>query len=100
MKKEILKQIIKEEIAKLKQEVTFPANQPAIKQTAATKQYTTATKTAANVGAKAGQLKSINDLPDAFETWFSSLGLKDQNGVSQSLILSKVKDTLTKMGIK
>jgi hypothetical protein len=100
MKKELLKLIIKEEIAKLKQEANLPANQPAVKQTAATKQYSAATKTAATVGAKAGQLKSINDLPGAFETWFNSLGLKDQNGVSQSLILSKVKDTLTKMGIK
>jgi len=99
MKKELLKKIIKEEIAKLRQEANIPP-QPAVKQTAATKQYATATKTAATVGAKAGQLKSINDLPGAFETWFNSLGLKDQNGVSQSLILSKVKDTLTKMGIK
>ena len=99
MKKELLKKIIKEEIAKLKQEANIPP-QPAIKQTAATKQYSAATKTAATVGAKAGQLKSINDLPGAFEIWFNSLGLKDQNGVSQSLILSKVKDTLTKMGIK
>ena len=100
MKKELLKSIIKEEIAKLKQEATLPANQPAVKQTAATKQYAAATKTAATVGTKAGALKSINDLPGAFETWFNSLGLKDQSGVSQSLILSKVKDTLTKMGIK
>jgi hypothetical protein len=100
MKKELLKKIIKEEIAKLKQEATLPANQPAVKQTAATKQYAAATKTATAIGAKANQLKSINDLPGAFETWFSSLGLKDQSGISQSIILSKIKDTLIKMGIK
>jgi arsenate reductase-like glutaredoxin family protein len=100
MKKELLKKIIKEEINKLKQEATLPANQPAVKQTAATKQYATATKTATAIGAKANQLKSINDLPGAFETWFSSLGLKDQSGISQSIILSKIKDTLIKMGIK
>jgi hypothetical protein len=96
MKKELLKKIIKEEIAKLKQEAT----QPAVKQTSAAKQYAAATKTATTVGAKAGQLKSINDLPGAFETWFNSLGLKDQSGVSQSIILSKVRDTLNKMDIK
>ncbi len=100
MKKETLKQLIREEIAKLKQEVTLPANQPAVKQTAAAKQYATATKTATAVGTKAGQIKSINDLPGAFETWFGSLGIKDQKGVSQSLILMKIKDTLNKMGIK
>jgi hypothetical protein len=100
MDKEILRQLIKEEIAKLKQEVTLPANQPAVKQTAAAKQYATATKTATAVGTKAGQIKSINDLPGAFETWFGSLGIKDQKGVSQSLILMKIKDTLNKMGIK
>jgi len=100
MKKELLKKIIKEEITKLKQEATLPTNQPAIKQTAATKQYAAATKTATAVGTKAGQLKSINDLPGAFETWFNSLGLKDKSGITQSTILSKVRDTLNKMGIK
>lgn len=100
MNKDILRQLIKEEIAKLKQEVTLPANQPTVKQTAASKQYATATKTATAVGTKAGQIKSINDLPGAFETWFGSLGIKDQKGVSQSVILMKIKDTLTKMGIR
>ena len=100
MKKELLKKIIKEEISKIKQEATLPANQPAVKQTAATKQYAAATKTATAVGTKAGQLKSINDLPGAFETWFNSLGLKDKSGITQSTILSKVRDTLNKMGIK
>ncbi len=87
-------------MSNIKQEATLPANQPAVKQKAATKQYAAATKTASTVGAKAGQLKSINDLPGAFEVWFNSLGLKDQSGVSQSIILGKVRDTLTKMGIK
>ena len=79
MKKELLKKIIKEEISKIKQEATLPANQPAVKQTSATKQYAAATKTATAVGTKASQLKSINDLPGAFETWFNSLGLKDKS---------------------
>jgi hypothetical protein len=100
MKKELLKKIIKEEIAKMKQEATLPANQPAVKQTSATKQYAAATKTATAVGTKAGQLKSINDLPGAFETWFNSLGLKGQSGITQATILSKVRDTLNKMGVK
>jgi hypothetical protein len=100
MKKELLKKIIKEEIAKLKQEATLPANQPAVKQTAATKQYAATTKTATAVGTKASQLKTINDFPGAFETWFNSLGLKDKSGITQSAILTKVRDTLNKMGIK
>ena len=100
MKKETLKSIIKEEITKLKQEANLPANQSGVKQTAATKQYSAATKTAATVGAKASQLKTINDFPGAFEIWFNSLGLKDKSGITQSTILSKVRDTLNKMGIK
>lgn len=100
MKKELLKNIIREEITKLKQEATLPANQQAVKQTAAAKQYAAATKTATAVGTKAGQLKSINDLPGAFETWFNSLGLKGQSGITQATILGKVRDTLNKMGVK
>jgi len=99
MKKELLKKIIKEEIAKLKQEANIPP-QSTVKQTAATKQYSAATKTAATVGAKASQLKTINDFPGAFEIWFNSLGLKDKSGITQPAILSKVRDTLNKMGIK
>jgi len=99
MKKELLKKIIKEEIAKLKQEANIPP-QPAVKQTAATKQYAAATKTATAVGTKASQLKTINDFPGAFETWFNSLGLKDKSGITQSAILTKVRDTLNKMGVK
>jgi nucleoside-triphosphatase THEP1 len=35
-----------------------------------------------------------------FQTWFDSLGLKGEPGVSQSAIISKIKDTLIKMGIR
>lgn len=98
MKKSQLKQIIKEEIHKLFQEVDIP--KPAIKQTAASKAYQQSASKATSVTSKASQIKSINDLPGVFETWFNSLGLKDKSGVNQTAILGKIKDTLNKMGIK
>jgi len=79
---------------------TQQPTQPAIKQTAASKAYQQTTQKASSVQSKAGQIKSVNDLPGAFQTWFDSLGLKGKPGVSQVAIISKIKDTLTKMGVK
>jgi hypothetical protein len=104
MKKLQLRQIIKEEISRIIEAevapVTTAPTQPAVKQTAASTAYQKTAQKATSVTSKAAQVKSINDLPGVFEAWFNSLGLKDKPGVSQSAIISKVKDTLTKMGIK
>jgi hypothetical protein len=102
MKKLELKQLIKEEITKILTEATPvpPTNAAPIKQTAASTAYKKTAQTSTALSTKATQVKSINDLPGVFETWFTSLGLKDKAGVSQSTIIPKIKDTLTKMGIK
>ena len=109
MKESQLRQIIKEEISRIIEAEAAPATtapattaptQPAVKQTAASTAYQKTAQKATTVTSKAAQIKSINDLPGAFQVWFDSLGIKGQAGVSQSAILSKVKDTLTKMGIK
>ena len=106
MKKSELRQLIKEEMSKIIDEQTpspqqpQTTQQPAVKQTAASKAYQQTAQKATSVASKTNQIKSINDLPGAFQTWFDSLGLKGKPGVSQSAILSKIKDTLTKMGVK
>jgi len=105
MKKSELKQLIKEEITKILTEVAPAAtntvtNAAPIKQTAASTAYKKTAQTATALSTKATQVKSINDLPGVFETWFTSLGLKDKAGVNQASIIPKIKDTLTKMGIK
>jgi|688.fasta_scaffold226723_3 hypothetical protein len=79
---------------------TTTPQQPAVKQTAASTAYQKTAQKATTVTSKAAQIKSINDLPGVFQVWFDSLGLKGKPGVSQSAILSKIKDTLTKMGVK
>jgi hypothetical protein len=99
MKKSQLRQIIREEISKIIEAETAPT-QPAVKQTAASTAYQKTAQKATTVTSKAAQIKSINDLPGVFQVWFDSLGLKGKPGVSQSAILSKIKDTLTKMGVK
>ena len=104
MKKSQLHQIIKEEISRIIEAEVAPAatapTQPAVKQTAASTAYQKTAQKATSVTSKAAQVKSINDLPGVFQAWFDSLGLKGKPGVSQSAIISKVKDTLIKMGIK
>ena len=110
MKESQLRQIIKEEISRIIEAEAAPAattatatttpTQPAVKQTAASTAYQKTAQKATSVTSKAAQVKSINDLPGVFQVWFDSLGLKGKPGVSQSAIISKVKDTLTKMGIK
>ena len=102
MKQSQLKQFIKEEIYKIiETEVAFTQpSLPSVKQTAASTAYQKTAQKATTVASKAAQIKSINDLPGAFQTWFDSLGLKDKPGVNQSAILSKIKDTLIKMEIK
>jgi len=102
MKKSQLHQIIKEEISRIIEAEVAPATtaKPEVKQTAASTAYQKTAQKATTVTSKAAQIKSINDLPGVFETWFSSLGLKGQAGVSQTAILSKIRDTLTKMEIK
>lgn len=90
---------VAEDLNKYLSEATAP-QQPAVKQTAASKAYQQTATKATTVTAKASQIKSINDLPGAFETWFNSLGLKDKTGVSQATILSKIRETLIKMGVK
>ena len=104
MKKSQLRQIIKEEISRIIEAEVAPAatapTQPAVKQTAASTAYQKTAQKATSVTSKAAQVKSINDLPGVFQVWFDSLGLKGKPGVSQSAIISKVKDTLIKMGIK
>jgi len=100
MKQSQLKQFIKEEIYKIIETEVAPTQPPAIKQTAASTAYQKTAQKATTVASKAAQIKSINDLPGVFQTWFDSLGLKDKPGVSQSAILSKIKDTLIKMEIK
>lgn len=97
MKKSHLRQVIKEEIQNILNE---QSNQSSIKQTSASKAYQQTAQKATPLQTKASQIKTINDLPGVFQTWFDSLGLKDKPGVSQSLILSKIKDTLIKMGVK
>jgi len=99
MKKSQLRQIIREEISKIIEAETAPT-QPAVKQTAASTAYQKTAQKATTVTSKAAQIKSINDLPGVFQVWFDSLGLKGKPGVSQSAIISKIKDTLTKMGVK
>jgi hypothetical protein len=103
MKKAQLHQLIKEEIHKFLEvetpQKTQPPN-PAVKQTSASSTYQKAAQKSTTLQSKASQLKSLNDLPGAFQTWFDSLGIKGQAGVNQSAILSKIRDTLTKMGIK
>jgi hypothetical protein len=104
MKESQLRQIIKEEISRIIEVEVAPAatapTQPAVKQTAASTAYQKTAQKATSVTSKAAQVKSINDLPGVFQAWFDSLGLKGKPGVSQSAIISKVKDTLIKMGIK
>ena len=104
MKESQLRQIIKEEISRIIEAevapVTTTPTQPAVKQTAASTAYQKTAQKATSVTSKAAQVKSINDLPGVFQAWFDSLGLKGKPGVSQSAIISKVKDTLIKMGIK
>jgi len=100
MKKSQLRQLIKEEIQNILEVEDTPTTSPAIKQTAASTAYQKTAQKATTVTSKAANLKSINDLPGAFQTWFDSLGLKGQAGISQPAIISKIKDTLTKMGIK
>jgi len=107
MKESQLRQIIKEEISRIIEAEVAPAAapatttaKPAVKQTAASTAYQKTAQKATTVTSKAAQIKSINDLPGVFEVWFSSLGLKGQAGVSQTAILSKIRDTLTKMEIK
>ena len=106
MKESQLRQIIKEEISRIIEAEVAPAApatttaKPAVKQTAASTTYQKTAQKATTVTSKAAQIKSINDLPGVFEVWFSSLGLKGQAGVSQTAILSKIRDTLTKMEIK
>ena len=104
MKESQLRQIIKEEISRIIEAEVAPAatapTQPAVKQTAASTAYQKTAQKATSVTSKAAQVKSINDLPGVFQVWFDSLGLKGKPGVSQSAIISKVKDTLIKMGIK
>jgi hypothetical protein len=106
MKESQLRQIIKEEISRIIEAEVAPAApatttaKPAVKQTAASTAYQKTAQKATTVTSKAAQIKSINDLEGAFETWFSSLGLKGQAGVSQTAILSKIKAALTKMEIK
>ena len=104
MKESQLRQIIKEEISRIIEAEAAPAatapTQPAVKQTAASTAYQKTAQKATSVTSKAAQVKSINDLPGVFQVWFDSLGLKGKPGVSQSAIISKVKDTLIKMGIK
>jgi hypothetical protein len=106
MKKSQLHQIIKEEISRIIEAEVAPAApatttaKPAVKQTAASTAYQKTAQQATSVTSKAAQVKSINDLPGVFQAWFDSLGLKGQAGVSQTAILSKIRDTLTKMEIK
>ena len=100
MKKSELKELIQEEIQNILNEQTPQPSQPAIKQTAASKAYQQTAQKASTLQSKAGQIKSVNDLPGVFQTWFDSLGLKGKPGVSQAAIISKIKDTLTKMGVK
>jgi hypothetical protein len=101
MKKLQLRQLIREEISKIiEAEVVSTPPKSAVKQTAASTAYQKTAQKATTVTSKANQIKNINDLPGAFQVWFDSLGLKGQAGVSQSAILSKIKETLTKMGIK
>jgi uncharacterized lipoprotein YehR (DUF1307 family) len=100
MKQSQLKQFIKEEIYKIIETEIASTQPPAIKQTAASTAYQKTAQKATTVASKAAQIKSINDLPGVFQTWFDSLGLKDKPGISQSAILSKIKDTLIKMEIK
>ena len=104
MKESQLRQIIKEEISRIIEAevapVTTTPTQPAVKQTAASTAYQKTAQKATSVTSKAAQIKSLNDLPGVFQAWFDSLGLKGKPGVSQSAIISKVKDTLIKMGIK
>jgi hypothetical protein len=104
MKESQLRQIIKEEISRIMEAEVAPATtaptQPVVKQTAASTAYQKTAQKATSVTSKAAQVKSINDLPGVFQVWFDSLGLKGKPGVSQSAIISKVKDTLIKMGIK
>ena len=100
MKKLQLRQLIQEEIQNILNEQPTPSTQPAIKQTAASKAYQQTAQKATSVQSKASQIKSVNDLPGVFQTWFDSLGLKGKPGVSQAAIISKIKETLTKMGVK
>jgi hypothetical protein len=100
MKNLKIKQLIREEILKIVEAETAPTTAPAIKQTAASTAYQKTAQKATTVTSKAAQVKSINDLPGVFQVWFDSLGLKGKPGVSQSAIISKIKDTLTKMDIK
>jgi len=91
-----------QQLAGIKEVTTVapPTSTLPIKQTAASTAYKKTAQTATALSTKATQVKSINDLPGVFETWFTSLGLKDKMGVSQATIIPKIKDTLTKMGIK
>jgi len=93
---------LSDDLDKYLTEIETPQNTtaPAVKQTAASTAYQKTAQKATTVTSKASQIKSINDLPGAFQTWFDSLGLKDKSGVNQTAIISKIKDTLTKMGIK
>jgi hypothetical protein len=100
MKNLKIKQLIREEILKIIEAEVAPVTPPAIKQTAASTAYQKTAQKATTVTSKAAQVKSINDLPGVFQVWFDSLGLKGKPGVSQSAIISKIKDTLTKMEIR
>jgi hypothetical protein len=100
MKNLKINQLIREEILKIIEAEAAPTASPAIKQTAASTAYQKTAQKATTVTSKAAQVKSINDLPGVFQVWFDSLGLKGKPGVSQSAIISKIKDTLTKMDIK
>jgi hypothetical protein len=103
MKQLQLRQLIKEEISRIIEAEVAPTTapaKPAIKQTSASTAYQKTAQKATSVASKAAQVKSINDLPGVFQTWFDSLGLKGKPGVSQSAIVSKIKDTLIKMGIR
>jgi len=100
MKQLKLKQLIKEEIQNILNEQPTQPAQPSIKQTTASKAYQQTAQKASTIQAKASQIKSINDLPGVFQTWFDSLGLKGKPGINQATIISKIKETLTKMGVK
>jgi hypothetical protein len=56
-------------------------------------------KTATGVQNKAKAINSIQELPGAFEVWFTTLGFQPGK-VSKSQIRTAVETTLTKLGYK
>ena len=87
MKKQILKQIIKET---LQENTNIPAD---------VKNLDKAQSTATSVVSKAKAINTIQEFPGAFENWFKSLGFVPGK-ISKSTLRSEVEKVLNKLGYK